>query len=77
MEPMSRVALCFVSMREERRKRVNRQFGLDSQLVDLAMSVGTTAGEQAYINTGGQGANEMKVNMDEVLRTGNIPNFRR
>jgi len=66
-----------IIMREERRKRVNRQFGLDSQLVDLAMSVGTTAGEQAYINTGGQGANEMKVNMDEVLRTGNIPNIRR
>ena len=33
---------------EERRKRVNRQQGLDSQLVELAASAGTKAGEVLY-----------------------------
>ena len=62
---------------EERRKRTQRQYGLDSELVDLAMRAGTKAGQQAYIDQGGQGSSEMKPNLDEIQRTGIIPNSRR
>ena len=58
---------------EERRKRSNRQFGIDDRLVELAMSANTKAGQQVYIDHGGQGASEMNLNID----TGNTPNIRR
>lgn len=58
---------------EERRKRSNRQFGIDDRLVELAMSAGTKAGQQVYVDHGGQGSSEMNLNID----TGNTPNIRR
>ena len=58
---------------EERRKRSNRQFGIDDRLVELAMSAGTKAGQQVYVDHGGQGSSEMNLDIDN----GNIPNIRR
>ncbi len=58
---------------EERRKRSNRQFGIDDRLVELAMSAGTKAGQQVYVDHGGQGSSEMNLDID----TGNTPNIRR
>jgi len=58
---------------EERRKRTNRQFGIDDRLIQLAESAGTKAGQQVYVDHGGRGSSEMDLNID----TGNIPNIRR
>ncbi|KKM62984.1 hypothetical protein LCGC14_1516180 [marine sediment metagenome] len=58
---------------EDRRKRANRQFGIDDRLVQLAESAGTKAGQQVYVDHGGQGSSEMNLNIDN----GNTPNFRR
>ncbi len=46
---------------EDRRKRANRQFGIGDRLVQLAESVGTKAGQQVYVDHGGQGSSEMNL----------------
>ena len=58
---------------EERRKRLQRQYGLDERLVELAMSSGTRAGEQLFAEQGRQSSHRM--DFDEMLRTGNVPGF--
>ncbi len=63
---------------EKRRKTLERTYGTDSALVDIALSHNTTGGEEAYSKYKQDAnfslfGNALKMKLDNMVRTGNIP----
>ena len=63
---------------EKRRKTLERSYGTDSALVDMALSYNAAGGEAAYSKYKDDAnfslfGNEFKMKLDNALRTGNLP----